>query len=937
MFCILRLDQVPGEVPPKVKPRLVPNGSLQERLDASVITEDTANNIHFSKRRRIAGSAGVVHVAMQVNISGFARHVRTGCEIPQMLDKKIDEILEREEARSVVLLQDSGNETTQRPTIEHQRAARRHRHYNRMILAMEKRCLFHLRSILDHMEIWIADFNNHPQEIVRDYSHDAMHMMRDDASSYLAEKEAKHFMRTIDGDDAEGESGDDDDGEATEMTRATTGHPKDDKKSRWQYWWRKYLQGKWKSYPHANYRDLPKMADGETVNYRLWSQIVGIIGEKIREGTRREKAILHSVRSQTPRPEKLVLDNHEGFGNFDNPPAPSSTSYDNFDFIDDISPDDVDGIAEQSSYTDIILRFPRQIVFGVIMGIIALSSLLFSSTQVDNLAATANHNLDQTIQTLNDQQHKLQIQEKSIKLLNKTVGILNRKISELDTRITIDELVTECDMTLNLLFAEVTRLLRGLSALSRNQLTPDLVSMRGLNTNLKKLRDTMENRGYVLGLERLERVFGMPVSYVLYGNGTLWAFVHINAYKKSSIYDVWEFNEIPFLTPSTMGDSAITIKPEKQLLGISEDNSRHVLLDKRTIDRCTDAGNMLVCEDMAVVNTQSRENCLSALFLGNLPAIKNTCRWYSAKRTEYIQEIGNNQFVGYFTEPDTIKITCSDGSLKNEKRVAVAGAVRITLQGRCAAYSNHHILEGRFEYTITSTTYQLNPINVSALLSNEYFTVSDKDWQDWEDIRMQIGSPEGIVFKDVGKLYWHYHTKRVWDLGLKFSVGIVIPLIIIGIILWICRGRITKCCKTKNNESPPQNYPPQNYPPYNYDNQSVHYRKDGDDVSLGGMSQTSRGIVFTPRPQIQGLPPHPMSSDQGRVSFESSLQKQDDPMKTPQTSKRLMAQVAWTPRMKQKILDASDMIRLSEAEEAENKSLMSEAAETEQDKKQNIP
>ena len=104
----------------------------------------------------------------------------------------------------------------------------------------------------------------------------------------------------------------------------------------------------------------------------------------------------------------------------------------------------------------------------------------------------------------------------------------------------------------------------------------------------------------------------------------------------------------------------------------------------------------------------------------------------------------------------------------------VNGAVRITLQGGCQAYTDNHLLEGQLEYSLEVSTYQLNPINTTELLSTPYYTITPDKWNTWKKIHDAIGSPEGILFKDVGPMYWKYKKGHFFKWRLFSDMFVII-------------------------------------------------------------------------------------------------------------------------------------------------------------------
>ena len=774
------------------------------------------------QRGKVVGSSGMVHLSMNTNISGILINARKACTLPGLMSIKVKHILIEK------FKNEQGGKT---------KAANLFVYYERVRDVMQRRCDFHLQEIVDHMEIWFSPFNDHVQPIVRDHNGDGKSLLgiqsilgiqQDDAKAYLMAQEAEDVVQ-----------------ETSKAPPVVTGG----NRRNWKWWFQMYQSGKWPEFPHAKYEDMPKEQDGETVDYNLWTSITRAVAAKIEA--------VKSVPKVAPEPR------------FD-------SSESNFqDYLDLIT----NHTLNQGYYVEdpnstsvdpellILSRPPRQIFFFLTMAAIAIGSLLYSTLEVEDMADTAQQNQDVTIQNLNEMDHRLAIQEKSIKLLNESLALVQEAVAEIDTRLSADEMITEINITLEMFYSEVTRCIRGLSALSRNELSADLVDMKGLTRNLMMLRDRMENRGYILSLNRLEHIFQQPVSYVLFGNGSLWAFAHLSCYRKAAMYTLWEYNEVPFISPTAEGDVALSIRPESALIGISEDDARHILFDHRKIDQCTYVGNLRVCDEANVINTKVRESCLSSLFLKDVNAIKNNCRWHSSPRSEFVQQINGNQFVSYFVEPQlNFKITCSDGNDMVEKRLAVSGAVRITLQGGCRAYSNHHIMEGRLEFSIETSTYQLKPINMTELLSTPYFTITPEKWNTWKKIRVDIGNPDGVLFKDVGPMYQRYAQNKIMGIGLASVTGILVPIVLIILLVYFRKRLFGMCVDFKEN------------------------------LNKDGLAR------FTSR-RRQPPPPDTFS----RASPEAGIN-------TPRTAKKILNSMGWTEDQKKEYKSNSELIALAESQ-----------------------
>ena len=644
----------------------------------------------------------------------------------------------------------------------------------------------------------------------------------------------------------------------------------------WEYWYKLYSSGKWNNFPQVTYGAMPKLEDGETVDMAAWNDIVGKVKNQMERDDRKWEQFVDDRAAE----------------------ADAGSVSDNMQYITIDS-----SIRETPNSTTVLKealtahsRQPRQILWFLTMAAIAIGSLIYSSTEVTTMADTAQHNEDITIQKLNELDHKLLIQGKALKLLNTSITLLEQDVAELDTRLTVDELISECNIALELYYDEVTRVIRGLSALSRNELSVDLIDMGALNNNLKSLRDRIGNQGYVLSLEKIEHIFQAPLSYVLFGNGSLWAFAHLSCYRKAAIYQLWQFNHVPFLSPSTDGNVALSLRPEAEMIAISEDDARHLLFDRSDLDKCNFVGKLRVCDEANVINTKTKQSCLSALFLNDIDAVKNHCRWHSSHRAEFIQQINSNQFICYFTSPQTnFKITCSNGRDTVEKRMSVDGAVRLTLQGGCRAYTDHHILEGRLEWSIETTSYQVNPINTTQLLSTPYYTITPDKWNTWEKIRLDIGSPEGLKFKDIGPLYWKYKQEQYWGIGISTVLSVFVPLLIVFLAYYF-RKQICAWCQSKAKDRG-----------YHFEGPGYLPRKLNAKDLLN-----QRRPPPPPRPVSTPLLSDPPATD----DLETIVG-----IGTPRTAQRVLNQMNWSEEEKQQSLANAKLIELASKVEPESEKL----------------
>jgi hypothetical protein len=177
-------------------------------------------------------------------------------------------------------------------------------------------------------------------------------------------------------------------------------------------------------------------------------------------------------------------------------------------------------------------RVKRQAVVGafLVLGLVAAASFIYSAMQLAALSAAQDVN----VQLLQEQETRLSVNKRSIALINSTVLRMGKKVAELSNTLGTDELILQLGFTLNLVFEDSTRILRGMNALAYNRLSPDFVKTSKMTDALLKLENSMQREGCELGLETFDDIFRCKTSTLVWDNETLNIYLHIPAYKIDS-------------------------------------------------------------------------------------------------------------------------------------------------------------------------------------------------------------------------------------------------------------------------------------------------------------------------------------------------------------------------------------------------------------------
>jgi hypothetical protein len=192
-------------------------------------------------------------------------------------------------------------------------------------------------------------------------------------------------------------------------------------------------------------------------------------------------------------------------------------------------------------------RVKRQAVVGafLVLGLVAAASSIYSAMQLAALSAAQDVN----VQLLQEHETRLLVNKRSIALINSTVLRMGKKVAELSNNLGTDELILQLGFTLDSVFEDSTRILRGMNALADNSLSPNFVKTSKMTTALLRLKNSMQREGYELGLETFDDIYRCQTSTLVWNNGTLKIYLHIPANKIDSRLRLLEHIPVPLILP----------------------------------------------------------------------------------------------------------------------------------------------------------------------------------------------------------------------------------------------------------------------------------------------------------------------------------------------------------------------------------------------------
>jgi hypothetical protein len=198
-----------------------------------------------------------------------------------------------------------------------------------------------------------------------------------------------------------------------------------------------------------------------------------------------------------------------------------------------------------------MFRVKRQAVAGafLVLGLVAAASSIYSAMQLAALSAAQDVN----VHILQEHETRLSENERSIALINSTDIRIGKKVAKLSDSLRTDELILQLGYTLNSVFEDSTRILRGLNAPADHRLSPDFVKTSKMTEALLLLENNMQREGYELGLETMDNIFRCETSHLVWDNGSI--YLHIPAYKIDSQLQLLEHVPVPLILPGMVRQS----------------------------------------------------------------------------------------------------------------------------------------------------------------------------------------------------------------------------------------------------------------------------------------------------------------------------------------------------------------------------------------------
>ena len=107
------------------------------------------------------------------------------------------------------------------------------------------------------------------------------------------------------------------------------------------------------------------------------------------------------------------------------------------------------------------------------------------------------------------------------------------------------------------------------------------------------------------------------------------------------------------------------------------------------LQSCQNLWDTFFCTGRRVLQTDLKNSCLGALYLGSGEHVKNNCNFLITKAKEQIYEIGKNEWAVYSTGTISTNEFCNDGSIKPKQ---IRSGDHVKVQPGCQIRTMQHLI-----------------------------------------------------------------------------------------------------------------------------------------------------------------------------------------------------------------------------------------------------
>jgi len=406
-----------------------------------------------------------------------------------------------------------------------------------------------------------------------------------------------------------------------------------------------------------------------------------------------------------------------------------------------------------SSFSVFVTRPVRQVfILGAIAGaaIVSVFSSLFSGSFLSLLSGQVDSQTATTVSILQQDEIRLTTAEHTEKMLNESILILAKTEEGIRNELGATGAMVLALTAFSTRLSEFRRIFGCLQGLTVNQISPQLFNVTALPTALHNLQTKLHARDYHLALEQIPDLFKCDASYISFNTGIIRIFLHIPAYRRDTIMQVYRFIPIPFELPDYEGDEHFTMsRPARNILAVSDDEADFKILSDAKWASCKAFLGIFYCEGENLYRKGSSANCLMAVYKKDVHDIHQHCRFALSPTKNFALEISSNSVIIFHDKMNEIRLDCFHP--RRTEKSSFKGLRKITIPPACRLNGNHFMFDSAVEVYLKPSILTDSFFNISTMFAET--DMPDDDMREVYHLLAQAGSKEGLTFANIAAKY----------------------------------------------------------------------------------------------------------------------------------------------------------------------------------------
>jgi hypothetical protein len=236
----------------------------------------------------------------------------------------------------------------------------------------------------------------------------------------------------------------------------------------------------------------------------------------------------------------------------------------------------------------------------------------------------------------------------------------------------------------------------------QHRLAPGVVNEEALESVVSYTEQVCKEQNFENLIHHTSDLYQLETSF-LYNpdNKTFSTILHIPLVKKEDLLKLYQYMPMPLNTHWTSEHSLAPYVGHQDMIAVKGDGVYKVLA-KTDLLGCFQMGDYHFCHGNTILQTDMKSSCLSSIFIADLEASRDNCRFQVVPKKETILQLDSNHFQMF--APHTLNVL--EDCKETQRSFQVTNGATVKIQSGCTAYTQDHLLRADEEEEVQLETQE---------------------------------------------------------------------------------------------------------------------------------------------------------------------------------------------------------------------------------------